>query len=170
MNEPRDVDVAPVAQGSDSLVGTQHLPAAPAPEPLRHPLLHEGPVGAHLRERRPGEQAAPGALVPGPDRLVVRVEQVGVTRVEAAILRRGPGKHELLEEPGGVGEVPLDRARVRHRLNLLVLGAERSGQRGGSAAHRKKAVEESGGAGRIGPAASPAWSDLGRGRVHHSEC
>ena len=30
MNEPRDVDVAPVAQGSGSLVGTEHLPAAPA--------------------------------------------------------------------------------------------------------------------------------------------
>ena len=31
MNEPRDVDMAPVAQGSGSLVGTEHLPAAPAP-------------------------------------------------------------------------------------------------------------------------------------------
>lgn len=31
MNEPRDVDVAPVAQGSTSLVGTEHLPVAPSP-------------------------------------------------------------------------------------------------------------------------------------------
>ena len=31
MNEPRDVDVAPVAEGSGSLVGTEHLPAASSP-------------------------------------------------------------------------------------------------------------------------------------------
>jgi hypothetical protein len=38
-------------------------------------------------------------------------------------------EQELLEEPGGMGAVPFRRARVRHRLDQLILW----GQGGGAA-------------------------------------
>jgi hypothetical protein len=36
-------------------------------------------------------------------------------------------EQELLEEPGGMGTVPLGGAGVRHRLDQLILGAQGSG-------------------------------------------
>ncbi|MGZ3339427.1 MAG: HlyD family secretion protein [Reyranella sp.] len=48
MNEPRDVDVAPVAEGSSSLVGTEHLPAASSPA-VQLPTVAPHAVGGRRR-------------------------------------------------------------------------------------------------------------------------
>lgn len=51
-------------------------------------------------------------------------------------------KHELLEEPGGVRQVPLGWAGIGHRLQGGVFGAEASGQQTAAGAHRPKLCEQ----------------------------
>ena len=76
----------------------------------------------------PGDHAAPGPGVAGPDPLVVGVEEVGVGGVEGAVPGQLGLEQERLEEPRRVGPVPLGRAHVGHRLDRLVLGGQRSGR------------------------------------------
>ena len=57
---------------------------------------------------------------------VIGIEQIGVVGVEGLVARAMLAEQELLEEPGGMGAVPFRRARVRHRLDQLVLGAQRA--------------------------------------------
>ena len=99
-------------------------------------------VGIHLGDRRPREQPPlrPRACR-APDGLVVRVEQVAVGGVERAVARLVRREHERLEEPGGVGQVPLRGAGVGHRLHHLVFGTQRFGQRVGDRTHRWKRVK-----------------------------
>jgi hypothetical protein len=93
------------------------------------------PVGPDLGGGRPGDLAALGPGVPGADGLVVRVEQVAEGLVERLVAGVVGLEDERLEEPGGVGPVPLRGADVGHRLDGLVLGTERRGQRLGEVAH-----------------------------------
>ena len=83
----------------------------------------------HLGDRRAGRRAALGPGVSGADRLVVRVEDVAVGRVEGRVPGEARIEQERLEEPRGVAAVPLGRADVGHRLDRLVLGGERGRQR-----------------------------------------
>ena len=48
--------------------------------------------------------------------------------VDGCVTRQVLEQAEALEEPGHVGEVPLRRAHLRHRLNDLVFGGEGFGQ------------------------------------------
>ena len=74
-----------------------------------------------------GHHPPPGPGVTIADSLVVAVEQVVEVRV-VGLVGAVWGEEEGLEEPGRVGPVPLRGARVRHRLNRLVLGRKRPGQ------------------------------------------
>ena len=110
-------------------------------EPAAHGPVHPAPVVQHVGQGGPGQQATLGPRVPGPGRLVVGVEEVAVGGVD----RRRPGvghQQEGLEEPGGVRQVPLDRAGVRHALHRHVLCRQRFGQGQGAGAHALKAVEQ----------------------------
>ena len=51
-------------------------------------------------------------------------------------------EHEGLEEPARVREMPLDRARVGHRLDRAILGRQRCGERFGRGADRAIARRE----------------------------
>ena len=62
------------------------------------------------------------------ERLVVGVEKVEEARVERPVARQVRQQHDRLEEPAGMGQVPLGRAGVRHRLHALVFGRERRGE------------------------------------------
>jgi hypothetical protein len=93
--------------------------ASPRPRERDRPARSRGRVATTGRA-----PAADGAR----RRDVIRVEQHAERRIErheALAL----GEDERLEEPGRVGEVPLDRARVGHRLERAVLGRERRGER-----------------------------------------
>jgi hypothetical protein len=79
---------------------------------------------ADFLEARTGEQSARGPRPRGPDRDVVGVEQRAERGIERAVTRQRAGQEERLEEPARVREVPLDRARARHRLDLAVFRAE----------------------------------------------
>jgi hypothetical protein len=113
-------------------------------------------VGDHLGQGRAREHAALGPRMPRADRVVVGVVQHAVRRLEYPIAGQVRLEHESLEEPGGVGEMPLHRARVRHRLDCAVLGGERRGQAARYLSDQAIAL-----------AARPAGSDAGRsgGRV-----
>ena len=82
-----------------------------------------------LGDRRPGDQATLRAGVTSADGLVVAVVQEAVLGAVPDPLAGAVGtEHELGEEPGGVGPMPLGRAGVGHRLDHLVLGAQRRTQ------------------------------------------
>ena len=95
---------------------------------LRHRGVHMGAIGQHICGRGPGYQAPRGARLPRAHRLVVGVEQVAELRVEHPVADQVRDQHEGLEEPGGVGQVPLGRAGVRHGLGAHVLRGQRPGQ------------------------------------------
>ena len=101
---------------------------------LGHGGVHVAPVGGHLVDARSGDQAALGPRVLGTDPLVVGVEQGAVGGMDGHIALEVGFEEERLEEPRGVGPVPLGGAGVGHRLGRLVLGGEGIGQRLGQAA------------------------------------
>ena len=102
---------------------------------LVHRVVDVRAVLRDLVDARPREQTALRARVPRTDRFVVRVEEVRVRGVERRVAGEPGREDERLEEPGGVGPVPLRRAHVGHRLHDLVFGGERRGERLGVVAH-----------------------------------
>ena len=70
-----------------------------------------------LIERRPRDHSPARAGLSGAKRLVVRVEQETKSVVKIAVVGQVWFEDHCLEEPGCVGEVPLGRASVRHRLH-----------------------------------------------------
>jgi hypothetical protein len=84
-------------------------------------------VGGDFRSARAGEVAALGPGVAGAGADVIGIEQEGVIRVVGRIARTVLAEQKLLEEPGGMGAVPLRRTGVRHRLHQLVLGRQGGG-------------------------------------------
>jgi hypothetical protein len=122
----------------------------PALQP-REQLPVDGRAEAHhLVEGRAREETAPGTGVLGTHRVVIGVEQEAVVGVEGAAPGPGPLEHEGLEEPGGVGQVPLHRARVGHGLERAVLRGERGAERLARGANRPVARSEGGGGGGLG--------------------
>jgi hypothetical protein len=72
-------------------------------------LVDMSAIGADLVQRRSAQHAATGALVSRPLGLVIAVEQKGPALVECAIARNMIAKHERLEKPRRVREVPFCR-------------------------------------------------------------
>ena len=94
-------------------------------EQPENPVIDVSPVFEHLVERRSGQQTALGAGVLIADRVVVGIEQdseVGMKRTEP---RCRSLQHHGFEKPAGVGEVPLRRAGIRHRLSAAVFRIQR---------------------------------------------
>jgi hypothetical protein len=87
-----------------------------------HATIHVVPILEHFPERGAREQSALGPGVPVADGMVVRVEQHAKLRMEVTVIADAPFQHEGFEEPGGVSEMPFDRARIRHRLQRAILG------------------------------------------------
>ena len=114
--------------------------------------IDEVAVVAHLLRRGPGQQPALGARLPRADALVIGVEAIFEALVEHAVAGEKALQQERLEEPGGMREMPLGRARIVHRLDDLVLVAQRRGKLARQAARLEQPVAQ----GRFG-----RW--LGRG-------
>jgi len=90
-------------------------------EQLLDAVVDRGAIPLHIGQRRSRDEPALRARVYLADALVVAVEQhpkARIERPEAGLVRF---QDEGLEEPGGVREVPLRRAGIRHRLNLAIL-------------------------------------------------
>ncbi len=97
-------------------------------------------VGGDFLVGGAGDEAALGARMARTGGDIIGVEQEGEARVEDLVAGDVLGEQELLEEPGGVRAMPLDRARVGHGLDDLVLGRERRGAALGLGAHGAKRV------------------------------
>jgi hypothetical protein len=71
---------------------------------------------------------------------VVGIKEISELLVEDPITGKMRDQEELLEEPGRVRAMPFGRARIRHRLHQLVLGAQGSGATLGFRAHRAEGI------------------------------
>ena len=93
------------------------------------------PVGCDFGQRRPRQQSALRPRVHVADGDVVGVEQVVVLLVETPVGGIEVLKHEALEKPGDVREMPLCRADVRHALDDTVLRRQVPAQRKAAIPH-----------------------------------
>src|SRR4051812_5730685 len=101
---------------------------------LGHARIDVRAVLHHFLDGGTGQKAARGAIPARADGVVVRVEEERVARIEG-LVAVARGEHEGLEEPGGVREMPLERAAVRHRLRHEILDGEAATDRFGSPSH-----------------------------------
>ena len=94
-------------------------------EELLHVLVDVLAILPHFLDRRTREQPALRTLVHAPHGLVIGIEQVFEIRMKRAIAGQQLLEQELFEEPAGVREMPLGRARVRHALHDEILRLQR---------------------------------------------
>ncbi len=99
-------------------------------------------VGEDLVERRTGEGGTKLLLGHVADGAVVGVEEPAEVGVEGLITGDELGEDEGLEEPGGVGEMPLDRRGLGAGLHHHVFGSERAAETHGGCAYEAKAVKQ----------------------------
>ena len=96
-------------------------------EPM-HGVVDVPPVARDLGHRWTRQETALRSRMARADRLVIRVEEVRVRRIEHLVISERRRQEKRLEEPGGVCPVPLRRAHVGHRLDDLVLGGQGRGE------------------------------------------
>ena len=98
-----------------------------------HHQVHHVPIDfatvlPHLRHRRPGKQPTAFARKLLAHCVVVRIEKISVFTTVRLISRRF-GQHKGFEKPGGMGQMPTDRAGIGHRLNAAIFRLQRFAQR-----------------------------------------
>src|SRR5437763_1928796 len=86
------------------------------------------PIGEHVGHGWAREQAPPGARELLADTVVIRIEENLVVRVERLVAGFPPRQNERLKKPSRVCQMPSRRARVRHRLDDVVLDRQRLAQ------------------------------------------
>jgi hypothetical protein len=99
-------------------------------------------IGGDLLSAGAGQVAALVAGVPRSGADVIRIEQIGVIRVKGFVAPDVFAEQELLEEPGGMGAVPFRRARIRHRLDQLILWCQGGGAALGLVPDRKEGFRQ----------------------------
>ncbi|GAC1645787.1 MAG: hypothetical protein NVS9B15_03500 [Acidobacteriaceae bacterium] len=104
-------------------------------EEIGNVAVHVGAVVHNLLLRRPGEKSSAGAIRVFANLFVVGVEDPDEVFIERLVYRQMRTQQECLEEPGGMCEMPFDRASVGHGLKHLVFGAERRGKCEGGGAN-----------------------------------
>ena len=87
--------------------------------------VHVGTVGGDLLRVGTRDEPSPRTLVTRPRGDVIGIEEIAETGVEHLVARLVRPEQELLEEPGRMGAMPFRRARIRHRLDDLVLRRQR---------------------------------------------
>ncbi len=103
-----------------------------------------GAVGEDGVERRAGEGGAELLLGHVAEGVVVAVEEPAEVGVEGLVAGEEVGEDEGLEEPAGVGEVPLGGAGLGAGLDHEVFGGERRDEREGGGADGPVTGEEEG--------------------------
>lgn len=81
-------------------------------------------IAVDLIHRGPRQQAALRTRPTRADRLVVRVEQHAVLRVERAVVLQMRREDEGFKEPAGMRQVPLHRTGVGHGLDDMIFAGE----------------------------------------------
>ena len=111
-------------------------------EEFHHRGVDMPAVGGDFLGAGAGEVAALVAGVPRAGADIIGIEQKGVIGVERLVALAVFAEQELLEEPGGMGAVPFRRARVRHRLDQLILRRQRGGAALGLVSHAKEGFHQ----------------------------
>src|SRR5688500_1114690 len=93
-----------------------------------HLAVHMPAIGEDLVQAGPRQETALGSRVARADRNVIRIEQHPELRMEWRVTVDRALQYEGLEKPARMGEVPLRRTRVSHRLKRAVLSRERRGE------------------------------------------
>lgn len=112
------------------------------PHELREMLVDVAAVGRDRLDGRAAQQAALRPRMARPQGFVIGVEEEREIRVERRIAGQMRTQEQRLPEPRGVREMPFRRARVRHRLNRLILAAQRGRERIALRAHAPKLFEK----------------------------
>ena len=115
-------------------------PLVEASQQLDHAAVHGTPIRRDLVGAGPRQDPTPRTRMTWTDRVIVRVEEVAIVLVDGGHPRWS--EQELLEEPAGVGTMPLGRARIWHGLQLLVFRGQGQSKRFGAGSHPKKALGE----------------------------
>src|SRR5258707_8832449 len=102
-----------------------HLALGAVGEKALHPTIDVASVLEHLVYRRPRESSPLRLRVAIASTVIVRIENVRVASIERGIARQPSAQYEGLEEPAGVGQMPLGRADFGHRLHHEIFCFER---------------------------------------------
>ena len=86
--------------------------------------IHRIAVIANFIDRGARQQAALRARILFADGVVVRVVKITKRRLKRCVIRRIPFEHERFKKPGGMRKMPLQRTRIRHRLQRAVFGGQ----------------------------------------------
>ena len=68
--------------------------------------------------------------------VIIRIEEEVKAVIENAVSGQKWLEHEMLEKPGGVGQVPLGGTDIRHALDHEILGFETPAQVNGSCSNQ----------------------------------
>jgi hypothetical protein len=85
-----------------------------------HRFVDMATIRIHFGQRRARQQPTLGAFVARTECFVIRIEEKRVLLVKERIARRMSDEQHRLEEPCRMRQMPLRRARIGHRLHLLV--------------------------------------------------
>ena len=107
-------------------------------------LVNVAPVLQYLAQRGARQQAATRSRVLVADRVVVGVEQHPKGRMKRQEAAFALLQYKGFKKPGRVGQVPLGRTGIGHRLHAAVFGRQRRHQRGTACAHCVKAGDQVG--------------------------
>jgi hypothetical protein len=107
-----------------------------------HRPIHVTAVIEHLSNGRPREQSSLRLRVAIPGGVVVRIENVRVAPIECFVARKAGAEDKRLEEPARMGEVPLGRADLGHRLNDVIFNLERFAEKLGGETDPMKDVSQ----------------------------
>src|SRR5512139_728863 len=118
----------------------------------------------YVVQRWARQHAAIGPRMLVADRVVVRIEEHPESWVKVTVTANEALENEHFEKPRRVGEVPLDRTRVGHRLQRTILGRQWRGKMHGGRPRGFETVPECG-IPRAGQCAIPA-RDASAGRGH----
>jgi hypothetical protein len=106
----------------------------PTAQEIHDRFVHVGTIIQDLPHGGTGEVSPLGTTVSLPRLHIIGVEETMIIRVERLVPVAMLEEDEILEEPGGVREVPLEWAYIVHRLDDEILRGQTLGQ-----SHRKVA-------------------------------
>ena len=96
-------------------------------EKLHHGGVDVPAVGGDFVGAWAGQMTALMAGVARSGADIVGIEQESIIRMKGLVAAAMFAEQELLEELGGMGAVPFRRARIRHRLDQLILWRQGGG-------------------------------------------
>ena len=110
--------------------GARFLPCrgARAVDEGHDPPVYGRPIVGNFGAGRSRKDTALRPWMPCAQRVVIRIEEVGVTRIMRRVSAVVSGQNNRLKEPCRMRPVPLRRAGIGHGLYGLIFSRERSGQ------------------------------------------